>query len=70
MIMSNYELWALPNDKTYWEKISEFEGRYEVESRIDELLATGEYKEATVLRDHLYILGKEYKKNKVKRKKL
>jgi hypothetical protein len=23
-----------------------------------------------VLRDHLYILGKEYKKNKVKRKKL
>ncbi len=65
--MSKYELWALHKDKTYWEKISEFEGRWEIESRIDEILATGDYKEATVLRDHLYILGKEYKKNKLKK---
>ena len=65
--MSKYELWALPNDKTYWIMISEFEGRWEIESRIDELLATGDYKEATVLREHVYIFGKVYKKNKVKK---
>jgi hypothetical protein len=67
MIMSKYELWALPNDKTYWVMISKFEGRWEIESRIDELLATGDYKEATVLREHVYIFGKVYKKNKVKK---
>ena len=66
--MSNYELWAHHKDKPYWEKISEFEGRWEIESRIDEILATGDYIEATVLREHKYILGKEYKKSKVKRK--
>ena len=65
--MSKYELWALPNDKTYWVMISKFEGRWEIESRIDELLATGDYKEATVLREHVYIFGKVYKKNKVKK---
>lgn len=65
--MSKYELWAKHKDKTYWEKISEFQNRYEIQSRIDELLATGDYKEATVLKDHLYISGKEYKKSKVKK---
>lgn len=65
--MSKYELWAKHKDKTYWEKISEFENRYEIQSRIDELLATGDYVEANVLKDYLYISGKVYKKNKVKK---
>ena len=65
--MSKYELWGKHREKSYWEKISEFEGKWEIESRIDELLESGEYQEATVLKDYVYILGKEYKgKRKVK----
>ena len=62
--MSNYELWAKHKDKSFYEKICEFDNKREIESRIDELLATEEYLEATILREHQYIYGKEYKGNK------
>lgn len=66
--MSNYELWAKHKEKSYYEKICEFEGRWEIQSRIDELIETGNYVEVTVIKDYQYIAGKEYKKSKVKRK--
>lgn len=59
--MSKYELWGIRENEPKWEKISEFDGRWEVNSRIDELLESGEYKEATVIKDFKYVLGKEYK---------
>lgn len=65
--MSKYELWGKKEEEPKWEKISEFDGRWEVNSRIDELLESGEYKEATVIKDFRYVLGKEYKgKRKIK----
>ena len=65
--MSKYELWGKKEEEPKWEKISEFEGRYEIESRIDELLESGEYKEATVLKDFRYVLGKERKEKVLRR---
>ena len=65
--MSKYELWGIRENEPKWEKISEFESRAEVESRIDELLKKEEYKEAVVLREYRYVLGKE-RKGKVLRK--
>ena len=66
--MSKYELWAKHKDKSFYEKIYEFDNKVEMYYRVDEILATGEYIEATVLREHKYIYGKEYKKPKTKRK--
>jgi len=65
--MSKYELWGIRENEPKWEKISEFNGRNEVESRIDELLSTGEYKEAIVIREYRYVLGKE-RRNKTLKK--
>ena len=65
--MSKYELWGKQWSKPNYEKVSEFENRWEIESRIDELLESGDYKEATVIRDYKYVKGKEYRgKRKVK----
>lgn len=66
--MSKYELWGKHKDSPNYEKISEFDGRQEIECRINELLATGDYSEAIVIRDFRYVLGKEYTKSKVKRR--
>lgn len=65
--MGKYELWGKKEEEPKWEKISEFDGRWEVNSRIDELLESGEYKEATVLKDFRYVLGKERKEKVLRR---
>ena len=65
--MSKYELWGKKEEEPKWEKISEFDGRWEVNSRIDELLESGEYKEATVIKDFKYVLGKERKEKVLRR---
>jgi len=65
--MSKYELWGKKEEEPNWEKISEFDGRWEVNSRIDELLESGEYKEATVIKDFRYVLGKERKEKVLRR---
>ena len=66
--MSKYELWAKHKDKSFYELICEFDNPNEAMYRVDEIIATGEYVEATVLREHKYIYGKESKKGKVKKK--
>ena len=65
-----YELWAKRKGSTSFEKIEEFEYRGQVYSKVDGLLETGEYLEATVLLNHLYIYGKKYRKSKAKTKRV
>lgn len=66
--MSKYELWAKPFNEPNYIKIIEFDNYHETQSRIDNLLETGEYSEATVIKDFKYVLGKEYQQEKTKRR--